>query len=201
MALLQIIGNLGCVYLVVITALICFGVMPGCNSYASGSMGGLDYGYSDGDEHLAGMLERAGLHNNHTACGGDLELVPPVKFVPWEIYWNGNVAHAASVLSIYVFAFACTQSLPPIMAELKDCTIRRIDAVSAHVRRAFDGSTRSDVRTLHDQVIFVSLLVCTLLFVITAICGYLYYGQNVDPDLLKDFPSNAFSTLARVRYN
>ena len=51
----------------------------------------------------------------------------------------------------------------------------------------------------HVQVISVSLFVCTLLFVVTAICGYLYYGQNVDPDLLDDFPSNAFSTLARVR--
>lgn len=49
-----------------------------------------------------------------------------------------------------------------------------------------------------DQVISVSLFVCTLLFVVTAICGYLYYGQNVDPDLLKDFPANGYSTLARV---
>ena len=38
----------------------------------------------------------------------------------------------------------------------------------------------------YEQVISISLLVCTLLFVVTAICGYLYYGQNVDPDLLKD---------------
>ena len=51
----------------------------------------------------------------------------------------------------------------------------------------------------YDQVISISLLVCTLLFVVTATCGYLYYGQNVDPDLLKDFPANSYSTLARVR--
>ena len=38
-----------------------------------------------------------------------------------------------------------------------------------------------------------------MLFVVTAICGYVYYGQNVEPDLLKAFPSNAYSTLARVR--
>jgi hypothetical protein len=135
MALLQITGNLGCVYLVVITALICIGVMPGCNSYASGSISGLDYEYSDGDANFAGVLENVG-RPNQSACGGDLALVPPVKFVPWDLYWNGNVAHAASVLSIYVFAFACTQSLPPIMAELKDCTIRRIDVVSAYVYRS-----------------------------------------------------------------
>ena len=141
MALLQITGNLGCVYLVVITALICFGIMPGCNSYASGSMGGLGNEYSDEEETFASMLETVG-HRNTTqpvaasACGGDHALVPPVKFVAWDPYWNGNVAHAASVLSIYVFAFACTQSLPPIMAELKDCTIHRIDGVSAYVHRS-----------------------------------------------------------------
>ena len=133
MAVLQIIGNAGCVYLVVITALICFHVMPGCNSYAAGSMGGWNYGYRDEYEASLGMLQHAGQHNHtavaQSACGGDLELVPPVKYLKWSLSWNGNVAHAASVLSIYVFAFACTQSLPPIMAELKDCTIRRIDVV------------------------------------------------------------------------
>lgn len=146
MALLQIVGNVGCIYLVVITALICFGVIPGCNSYASGSMDGAEYGSSE--EHdfalhnsaVQGMLDAVG-ERNHTqaisqkACGGDLELVPPVKFLAWSLYWNGNIAHAASVLSIYVFAFACTQSLPPIMAELKDCTIRRVDAVRLALSR------------------------------------------------------------------
>jgi amino acid permease len=135
MAVLQITGNLGCVYLVVITALICFGVLPGCNSYATGSMDGLNDEFYDADETLLGVLSHAGRHNHsqsvsQKACGGDLDLVPPVKFVPWVLYWKGNVGDAASVLSIYVFAFACTQSVPPIMAELKDCTIRRVDAVS-----------------------------------------------------------------------
>ena len=132
MALLQITGNLGCVYLVVITALIGFGVMPGCNSYASGSMGGLNDDHYVADKMPLEALNHF-VHSNHSACGGDLDLVPPVKFVLWDLYWKGNVGDAASVLSIYVFAFACTQSLPPIMAELKDCTIRRIDAVSERV--------------------------------------------------------------------
>ena len=73
-----------------------------------------------------------------------------VKFEEFQVGFSGDGPAAASVLSIYVFAFACTQSLPPIMAELRNCTLRRVDAV-----------------------ITVSLLVCTAVFVVTAICGYL----------------------------
>jgi amino acid permease len=66
----------------------------------------------------------------------------------------------------------------PIMAELQNCTIRRVDAV-----------------------ITVSLIVCTAIFVVTAICGYMYYGQNVDPDLLQDFPNAWASTLGATDYH
>ena len=110
--LLQVIGNLGCVYLVVITALICFGAMPGCNPPAatSGSTAGgggfddyqglelelaLDPVMSDLQSvtHAGNHTPPAPEHRSALACGGEPEVVPPVKYLQWDLNWNGAGKH------------------------------------------------------------------------------------------------------------
>jgi hypothetical protein len=112
MVLLQVIGNLGCVYLVVITALICFGAMPGCNPPAatSGSTAGgggfddyqglelelaLDPVMSDLQSvtHAGNHTPPAPEHRSALACGGEPEVVPPVKYLEWDLNWNGAGKH------------------------------------------------------------------------------------------------------------
>ena len=88
MVILQVIGNLGCVYLVVITVLIYADVLDGCNAPEDGSRAGyydewasvmnavdlLQVG--DGATPVANITppQRSAL-----ACGGDLTLDPPVR--------------------------------------------------------------------------------------------------------------------------
>ena len=89
---------------------------------------------------------------------------------------RGNYVGALSVLSIYVFAYSCTQALPPIMAEMRDASLQNVDLL-----------------------ITISIAFCTLMYAGCAVAGYVAYGSQVGSDLLKFFPSSGVvSTVARL---
>ena len=133
----SVVGNIGIIYVVVVTTLVALGVLPD---------GGGDVGSGSGSLFL--------LEGGAVAAPAAPAAVAVCR--RWsgcaELGFPGNIPDALSVLSIYVFAFACTQSIPPIMAEMQDATLTRVNGVIA-----------------------VSLFFCTAVFAICGIAGYYTY--------------------------
>ena len=207
MQVTSVIGNIGIIYVAAIAVLIYTNHLPGCDAPTNSTAGG------DGPPDFRELSALSFAARNYSqaggkACGGqgDQAMVinpatnKPTKFVPYGVFPHEagvkftdalgvisvcalpplNSAQARSSLGLTrgvwadVFAYSCTQMLPQIMAEMQNCTLARIDGV-----------------------IGVSITLCTLIFVIAAASCYMYYGQNVAQDMLTDFPSNIWSTLAR----
>ena len=158
----SVIGNIGILYVVVVTALVAVGVLPGGDGQGGGSTSGsaLDlWALTTGGEAPAATAAACRSWGNGCAVFG----------------FPGNIPDALSVLSIYVFAFACTQSIPAIMAEMQNATLGRVNGV-----------------------ILVSISCCTAVFAICGMAGYYTYGAAVNADLLKCFAKNTISTVARA---
>ena len=156
----SVIGNIGIIYVVVVTTLIALGVLPDGGEDGGSGSGSLVLP-QEGAAPAPAAAPAVAVCRSWSGCA--------------KLGFAGNVPDALSVLSIYVFAFACTQSIPPIMAEMQGATLPRVNGVIA-----------------------VSLFFCTSVFAICGIAGYYTYGSTVNADLLKCFPKNAVSTVARV---
>merc|ERR1719361_2933286 len=91
-------------------------------------------------------------------CPGSFHIDAPGSF--WD---------AIKVLSIYIFAYACTQNVPIMAYELKNRSIQKL------------------------KVSFV-----TVIYMVCSLFGYLAFGGYVTGDLLKVMPDSRAATLARI---
>jgi len=87
----------------------------------------------------------------------------------------GSAFSMLKVLSMYSFAYSCTQNMPGMAYELKDRTIRKLDTA---VWGAILGSTAT--------------------YIVVAYLGYHAFGDYVDADLLQSLPDSVVATVARV---
>jgi len=97
-------------------------------------------------------------------CPGTFHIDPPGSF--WD---------SIKVLSIYVFAYACTQNVPIMAYELRDRSIEKLKVINI------------------SAMVFV-----TFIYVVFSFFGYMAFGSYVTGDLLKVLPDSMAATLARV---
>jgi len=105
------------------------------------------------------------------ACSGHVETCPG------DFYWwfPGSVSNLLRVISMFCYAFVCTQNIPTLTFELKNKTIRRLDI-------AVNGA----------------IVFAIGIYFLTALGGYLIFGSVVDSDMLVSFPRNTYTSVARL---
>ena len=117
--------------------------------------------------------------------GGQIPLTPRSYFLATRSPFPPRSCPACSLpvqqastggeLPLNAAARLCPQAMPPIIAEMGNPSVARIDGV-----------------------IVAALVFCTGVYVAAALGGYIAYGRLVETDLLKDFPEGVFATLARL---
>lgn len=88
---------------------------------------------------------------------------------------DGAYGDGLKVLSIYAFAYSVAYNIPALVNELDNNTHARLDGV-----------------------IWSSIGVVTCMYIATAIFGYYSFGDGVEADILKIFPKNTWSIVARI---
>jgi len=99
------------------------------------------------------------------------------KPCPGDFYWvfPGSVSDLLRVISVFCYAFVCTQNVPTLTFEMKNKTIRQLDL-------AVNGA----------------IVFAIGIYFLTALSGYLIFGSVVDPDMLVSFPRNTYISVARL---
>jgi len=99
------------------------------------------------------------------------------KQCPGKFYWGfpGDVPDLLRVMSVFCYAFVCTQNVPTLTFELKDRSVRRLDTA-----------------------VFGAVFMAIVIYFMTALAGYKAFGDIVDSDLLLSFPINTYSSVARL---
>lgn len=80
--------------------------------------------------------------------------------------------NTCKVLGVFFFAFGCQMNIFPVVNELKNPTLARLDTCSS-------------------SAIFTAMTV----YLIVAIAGYSVYGDAVDADVLQNFPGKCSSLV------
>jgi len=96
---------------------------------------------------------------------------------PGNFYWGfpGSVSDLLRVISVFCYAFVCTQNVPTLTFELKNKTVRQLDLAA------------------NGAIVFAIGI-----YFLTALSGYLIFGSVVNPDMLVDFPRNTYTSVARL---
>jgi len=96
---------------------------------------------------------------------------------PGDFYWwfPGSVSNLLRVISVFCYAFVCTQNVPTLAFELKNKTVKRLDLAA------------------NGAIVFAIGI-----YFLTALSGYLIFGNIVDPDMLVSFPRNTYTSVARL---
>jgi len=105
------------------------------------------------------------------ACSGQDESCPG------DFYWffPGSVSDLLRVISMFCYAFVCTQNIPTLAFELKDRSITRLNiAVNGAIGLAIG------------------------FYFLTALSAYLVFGSIVKSDMLVSFPKNTYTSIARL---
>jgi len=99
------------------------------------------------------------------------------KPCPGDFYWGfpGSVSDLLRVISVFCYAFVCTQNVPTLTFELKNKTVRRLDLAA------------------NGAIVFAIGI-----YFLTALSGYLIFGSVVNPDMLVSFPRNTYTSVARL---
>jgi len=79
------------------------------------------------------------------------------------------------VLGVFINAYSCQMNMFPVVNELKNPTLKRLDVVS-----------------------FSAIATAFVWYMIVAASGYAVYGAAVMPDVLQNFPATAATTTARL---
>jgi len=87
----------------------------------------------------------------------------------------GTFFDAIKVLSIYIFAYACTQNVPIMAYELKNRSIEKLKVIN-----------------------ITAMTFVTFIYMTFAFFGYFAFGNYMTGDLLKVMPDTMATTLARV---
>jgi len=96
---------------------------------------------------------------------------------PGEFVWGfpGDTPNLLRVIAVFCFAFVATQNVPSLTFEMKKRSIRRFDIA-----------------------ICGAISMSTVVYFLTALGGYVAFGDIVDADLLQSFPINTYSSIARI---
>jgi amino acid permease len=74
-------------------------------------------------------------------------------------------------LPIFIVAFGCAKNVPAVALELKENTVRRVDAV-----------------------LISTIAICTVFYMVVGVCGSLALGASVQGNALKSFPNEPGTT-------
>jgi len=96
---------------------------------------------------------------------------------PGEFHWGfpGDAPNLLRVIAVFCFAFVATQNVPCLTFEMKKRSIRHFDIA-----------------------IVAATSMAILVYFLTALGGYLAFGDSVDANLLLSFPINTYSSIARI---
>jgi len=97
-------------------------------------------------------------------CPGSFHIDAPGSF--WD---------AIKVLSIYIFAYACTQNVPIMAYELKNRSIDKLKIIN-----------------------MTAMAFVTVIYMVCSLFGYMAFGGYITGDLLKVMPDSMAATIARL---
>lgn len=99
------------------------------------------------------------------------------KDCPGDFYWGfpGDVPNLLRVIAVFCYAFVATQNVPTLTFELKNRSVRRLDTA-----------------------VIGAISMAIVIYFLTALAGYKAFGDIVDPDMLRSFPINTYSSVARL---